>query len=107
MNRNAQEYHPREFERFSISQGGGSASFSSQRGSANANYAAVSEQSGIQAGSGGFDVDVKRNTDLKAAYIASDADPSKNTLTTGTLPGLAGRGTQVTWLFDRSSSYRR
>ncbi|WP_347237467.1 hemagglutinin repeat-containing protein [Paraburkholderia sp. BL17N1] len=70
---------------FSISQGGGSASFSSQHGSANGNYAAVSEQAGIQAGSGGFDVKVKGNTDLKGAYIASDADPSKNTLTTGTL----------------------
>ncbi|MGF6999617.1 hemagglutinin repeat-containing protein [Paraburkholderia sp. GAS32] len=70
---------------FSISQGGGSASFSSQHGSANGNYAAVTEQAGIQAGSGGFDVNVKGNTDLKGAYIASDADPSKNTLTTGTL----------------------
>ncbi|CAE6856709.1 hypothetical protein R69658_07423 [Paraburkholderia aspalathi] len=70
---------------FSISQGGGSASFSSQHGSANGNYAAVSEQAGIQAGSGGFDVNVKGNTDLKGAYIAGDADPSKNTLTTGTL----------------------
>ncbi|SDI70645.1 filamentous hemagglutinin [Paraburkholderia steynii] len=70
---------------FSISQGGGSASFSSQHGSANGNYATVTEQAGIQAGSGGFDITVKGNTDLKGAYIASDADPSKNTLTTGTL----------------------
>ncbi|MFC0402065.1 hypothetical protein [Paraburkholderia rhizosphaerae] len=38
-----------------------------------------------QAGSGGFDINVKGNTDLKGAYIASDADASKNTLTTGTL----------------------
>lgn len=70
---------------FSISQGGGGASFSSQHGSANGNYAAVNGQAGIQAGSGGFDVNVKGNTDLKGAYIASDADPSKNTLATGTL----------------------
>ncbi|VVD28098.1 two-partner secretion domain-containing protein [Paraburkholderia dioscoreae] len=70
---------------FSISQGGGGATFSSQHGSANGNYAAVNGQAGIQAGSGGFDVNVKGNTDLKGAYIASDADPSKNTLATGTL----------------------
>ncbi|EON12910.1 Hemolysin [Pandoraea sp. SD6-2] len=45
----------------------------------------VVEQSGIQAGSGGFDVNVTGNTDLKGAYIASTADASKNQLTTGTL----------------------
>jgi filamentous hemagglutinin len=70
---------------FSISQGGGSASFSSQHGSASGNYAAVNEQAGIQAGSGGFDINVKGNTNLTGAYIASDADASKNSLTTGTL----------------------
>ncbi|WP_152495096.1 hemagglutinin repeat-containing protein [Paraburkholderia kururiensis] len=70
---------------FSISQGGGSASFSSQHGDAHGNYAGVKEQAGIQAGDGGFDINVKGNTDLKGAYIASAADPSKNTLTTGTL----------------------
>ncbi|CAD6550372.1 hemagglutinin repeat-containing protein [Paraburkholderia sabiae] len=71
---------------FSISQGGGaSGSFSTQHGSANGSYAAVSEQAGIQAGTGGFDINVKGNTDLKGAYIASGADASKNTLTTGTL----------------------
>ncbi|TDY37047.1 hemagglutinin repeat-containing protein [Paraburkholderia rhizosphaerae] len=70
---------------FSISQAGGSASISSQHGSANGSYAAVNEQAGIQAGSGGFDINVKGNTDLKGAYIASDADALKNTLTTGTL----------------------
>ncbi|VVE59097.1 tRNA nuclease CdiA-2 [Pandoraea horticolens] len=45
----------------------------------------MAEQSGIQAGSGGFDVNVAGNTDLKGAYLASTADPSKNQLTTGTL----------------------
>lgn len=70
---------------FSISQGGGSASFSSQHGDAHGNYAGVKEQAGIQAGDGGFEVNVKGNTDLKGAIIASTADPSKNTLTTGTL----------------------
>ncbi|MCO8576176.1 hemagglutinin repeat-containing protein [Burkholderia multivorans] len=70
---------------FSISQGGGSASFSAQSGHASGNYAGVKEQAGIQAGSGGYDINVKGNTDLKGAYIASTATPDKNRLTTGTL----------------------
>ncbi|WP_081086554.1 hemagglutinin repeat-containing protein [Burkholderia stagnalis] len=70
---------------FSVSQGGGSASFSAQSGHASGNYAGVNEQSGIQAGDGGFDLTVKGNTDLKGAYIASMATPDKNQLTTGTL----------------------
>jgi filamentous hemagglutinin len=51
-------------------------------------YASVSEQSGIKAGDGGFQVEVKGNTDLVGAVIASTdkavAD-GKNTLSTGTL----------------------
>ena len=71
---------------FSVStMGGGSANFSSSHGSANGNYAGVNEQAGIQAGDGGFNVNVKGNTALTGAAIASTADPSKNTLTTGTL----------------------
>ncbi|WP_174995681.1 hemagglutinin repeat-containing protein [Pandoraea horticolens] len=69
----------------SVSMGGASGSFSYSRGNASGNYAGVVEQSGIQAGSGGFDVNVTGNTDLKGAYIASTADASKNQLTTGTL----------------------
>jgi filamentous hemagglutinin len=69
----------------SISQGGGSASFSNQHGSASGDYAGVEEQSGIHAGAGGFDINVKGDTDLHGAYISSDADAAKNTLTTGTL----------------------
>ncbi|WP_423392498.1 hemagglutinin repeat-containing protein [Burkholderia sp. LMG 21824] len=69
----------------SVSTMGGSASFSSQHGSANGNYAGVAEQAGIKAGDGGFDVTVKGNTNLTGAVIASTADASKNTLTTGTL----------------------
>ncbi|HDR9491697.1 hemagglutinin repeat-containing protein [Burkholderia stabilis] len=69
-----------------ISQAGGvGGSFSAQNGHADGNYAGVTEQAGIQAGAGGFDVTVKGNTDLKGAYIGSTADPSKNSLTTGTL----------------------
>ncbi|MGN6668675.1 MAG: hemagglutinin repeat-containing protein, partial [Trinickia sp.] len=70
---------------FSISQGGGSASISVKSGRASGSYAGVHEQSGIQAGNGGFDIAVKGNTDLKGAYIASTAEPEKNRLTTGTL----------------------
>ncbi|CAB4048461.1 hemagglutinin repeat-containing protein [Paraburkholderia phenoliruptrix] len=70
---------------FSISQGGGSASFSHTNASANGSYAGVNEQAGIQAGDGGFNVSVAGNTDLKGAVIASGADASKNTLSTGTL----------------------
>lgn len=70
---------------FSISQGGGSASFSAQNGHADSNYAQVNEQAGINAGSGGFDVNVKGNTNLTGAVISSTADPAQNSLTTGTL----------------------
>ncbi|MGF6415365.1 filamentous hemagglutinin [Paraburkholderia sp. MM5482-R2] len=70
---------------FSVSQGGGSASFSAQNGHADSNYAQVKEQAGIQAGDGGFNINVNGNTDLKGAVIASYADASKNSLTTGTL----------------------
>ncbi|MGF6486101.1 hemagglutinin repeat-containing protein [Paraburkholderia sp. JPY419] len=70
---------------FSVSQGGGSASFSAQNGHGDSSYAQVNEQAGIQAGDGGFNINVNGNTDLKGAVIASDADASKNSLTTGTL----------------------
>ncbi|NML30424.1 hemagglutinin repeat-containing protein [Paraburkholderia antibiotica] len=70
---------------FSISQGGGSASFSAQNGHADSNYAQVKEQAGILAGDGGFNINVKGNTDLKGAVIASTAEAEKNSLTTGTL----------------------
>jgi filamentous hemagglutinin len=70
---------------FDISQGGGSASVSMQNASASGSYAGVREQSGIQAGTEGFDLDVKGNTDLKGAYISGEADASKNSLKTGTL----------------------
>ncbi|NOV26566.1 filamentous hemagglutinin N-terminal domain-containing protein [Cupriavidus necator] len=70
---------------FSISQGGGSASVSASKGKADGSYANVSEQSRIYAGADGFDINVKGNTDLKGAVIASDAGKDKNSLTTGTL----------------------
>ncbi|MGU7785397.1 hemagglutinin repeat-containing protein, partial [Burkholderia sp. PU8-34] len=70
---------------FSISQGGASANFSQSKGNASGSYAGVNEQAGIQAGDGGFNINVTGNTDLKGAVIASDADASKNSLTTGSL----------------------
>jgi filamentous hemagglutinin len=68
-----------------ISQGGASGSFSTQQGNASGNFAGVTEQSGIHAGKDGFAINVQGNTDLRGAAIASDADASKNSLTTGTL----------------------
>ncbi|WCM88099.1 hemagglutinin repeat-containing protein [Acidovorax sp. NCPPB 3576] len=49
-------------------------------------YQSVVEQSGIRAGNGGFDVNVKGNTDLKGGAITSTQaaiDGGKNTFTTG------------------------
>ncbi|WP_175755074.1 hemagglutinin repeat-containing protein [Burkholderia cepacia] len=51
-------------------------------------YASVTEQSGIKAGDGGFQVDVKGNTDLKGGVIASSDKAvldGVNSLTTATL----------------------
>jgi len=70
---------------FTISQGGGSASFSAQNGHAGSNYAGVNEQAGIYAGDAGFNVNVAGDTALTGAVISSTADASKNSLTTGTL----------------------
>jgi filamentous hemagglutinin len=54
----------------------------------NGDYKSVGEQTGIAAGDGGFQIDVKGNTDLKGAVIASTQnaiDQNKNNFTTGTL----------------------
>jgi filamentous hemagglutinin len=61
----------------------GSASYN--QSNTNSHYASVNEVSGIGAGSGGFDIHVNGNTDLKGGVIASTADPSKNLLDTGSL----------------------
>ncbi|MDN7428233.1 hemagglutinin repeat-containing protein [Burkholderia sp. AU45388] len=70
---------------FSVSQGGASGSVSQSKGNASGSYAGVNEQAGIHAGDGGFNINVTGNTDLKGGLIASDADASKNSLTTGSL----------------------
>ncbi|MCG5076746.1 hypothetical protein L5014_25920 [Paraburkholderia sp. RG36] len=68
-----------------ISTTGGSASVTAQKGHADGVYAQVNEQAGINAGDGGFDINVKGNTGLTGAVISSTADAGKNTLSTGTL----------------------
>ena len=54
-------------------------------GTTKSDYNSVTDQSGIYAGAGGFDITVDKNTDLKGGVIDSDATPDKNKLTTGTL----------------------
>ncbi|WP_372183937.1 hemagglutinin repeat-containing protein [Xanthomonas axonopodis] len=63
-----------------------SASYSSNK--VNGDFASVTEQSGIQAGDGGFNLRVGGNTDLKGGVIASTqaaVDAGINRLQTGTL----------------------
>lgn len=63
-----------------------SASYSSNK--VNGDFASVTEQSGIQAGDGGFNLRVGGNTDLKGGVIASTqaaVDAGVNRLQTGTL----------------------
>ena len=62
-----------------------SASANHSEGKTDSTYASVNQQSGIVAGSGGYNVNVKGNTDLVGGVVSSAADASKNSLTTGTL----------------------
>ena len=54
------------------------------KGSLESHYRSAHEQAGIFAGKDGFDIYVEKNTDLKGAVIASDAEAEKNRLSTGT-----------------------
>ena len=47
-------------------------------------YRSARDQAGFFAGSGGFDIYARENTDLKGGIIASNATPDKNHLSTGT-----------------------
>lgn len=49
------------------------------------NYQSTTNQAGIYAGNGGFDINVNNNTNLTGAVIASDVSADKNKLSTGTL----------------------
>ncbi|MBP7790532.1 MAG: hemagglutinin repeat-containing protein [Zoogloea sp.] len=67
---------------------GSTGSLSASQSKAMSNYASVTEQSGLHAGDKGFQVDVKGNTDLKGAVIASSEEAvqaGKNSLSTATL----------------------
>ncbi|AOH48031.1 filamentous hemagglutinin [Selenomonas sp. oral taxon 920] len=55
------------------------------KGNIDSHYRSAREQAGFYAGSGGFDIYVEKNTDLKGGVIASNATPDKNHLSTGTL----------------------
>jgi filamentous hemagglutinin len=68
--------------------GGASGSINVSHQQINSDFASVTEQSGIKAGDGGFDVTVKGNTDLTGAIIASTdkaAEEDRNRLKTGSL----------------------
>jgi len=52
---------------------------------ASGNAAVVSEQSGIHAGTGGLDIDVSGQTSLVGGLITSEANPDRNSLSSGTL----------------------
>ncbi|VVE37884.1 hemagglutinin repeat-containing protein [Pandoraea terrigena] len=68
--------------------GGASGSINVSHQQVNSDFASVTEQSGIKAGDGGFDVTIKGNTDLTGAVIASTdnaADENRNRLKTGSL----------------------
>ncbi|MDX1251985.1 MAG: hemagglutinin repeat-containing protein [Gammaproteobacteria bacterium] len=72
----------------SVGYGKASGSFSASQQKVNSDFASVTEQSGIKAGDGGFQIDVKGNTDLKGAVIASTdkaIEEGRNSLTTATL----------------------
>ncbi|ALU88768.1 filamentous hemagglutinin outer membrane protein [Herbaspirillum rubrisubalbicans M1] len=72
----------------SVGMGKMSGSLSASRSTVDGNFASVNEQSGIRAGDGGFQINVKGNTDLKGGKIASTdkaAAEGKNSLTTETL----------------------
>ncbi|WP_246698669.1 MULTISPECIES: hemagglutinin repeat-containing protein [unclassified Rhizobium] len=56
----------------------------------------VSEQSGIHAGTGGLDIDVKGQTSLVGGLITSQATADKNSFSTGTLT-VADIDTHSTW----------
>ncbi|MCC8691648.1 hemagglutinin repeat-containing protein [Xanthomonas campestris] len=62
---------------------GSSANYSQQK--VNNSYTSVNEQSGIQAGKGGFDITVGGNTHLVGGAIASTADATLNRLSTDSL----------------------
>ncbi|WP_341317437.1 hemagglutinin repeat-containing protein [Paraburkholderia sp. IMGN_8] len=62
---------------------GGGVDLSIGHTSIDSNYASVNQQTGIVAGTGGFDVNVAGHTQLNGAEIASAAPAGSNSVTTG------------------------
>ncbi|HHA1669483.1 TPA: hemagglutinin repeat-containing protein [Enterobacter roggenkampii] len=70
---------------YTFGAGTASGSLSVSRDKMTSDYNSVQEQSGLFAGSGGFDVTVGNHTQLDGGVIASAATADKNRLDTGTL----------------------
>lgn len=68
-----------------VGTGGGSVSGYYNASKVNSTYTSVKEQTGVQAGNGGFDIQVDGHTQLDGAAIASTATPDKNYFSTGSL----------------------
>ncbi|MBP2153024.1 hemagglutinin repeat-containing protein [Erwinia rhapontici] len=69
----------------SISFSGGSGSVNASRDKMHSSWQSVQEQTGVFAGSGGYDITVGKHTQLDGAVIGSTATSDKNRLDTGTL----------------------
>lgn len=73
---------------FSVSTNGlqlGSVSAEYTNGTMKSDYASVTDQAGIYAGTGGFAIQTKGNTTLEGAVIGSEATADKNSLVTDSL----------------------
>ncbi|EGO62962.1 hemagglutinin repeat-containing protein, partial [Acetonema longum] len=57
------------------------------RSQIDSDYRSVNQQTGLLAGSGGFDIRVEGNTDLVGSVLDSEATPDQNKLDTGSLTG--------------------
>jgi filamentous hemagglutinin len=71
-----------------ICYGASSGSVSASKGKVNGEFASVATQSGLQAGDGGFNINVNGNTNLKGAAITSSqtaVDQNKNSFSTDTV----------------------
>jgi filamentous hemagglutinin len=71
--------------RVGIGYGRMSVSINASKLKADSEYIAVQEQSGLFAGTGGFDVQVQNHTDLQGGAIVSSADPTNNHFSTDSL----------------------
>lgn len=70
----------------SVGGGGNGASISASKSNIDSTFKSVTQQSGLKAGDGGFQVSVANNTDLKGGVIASTqkaVDDKTNTFSTG------------------------